>query len=154
MNKLRLIVLVFLVFACDNFQKGDKHIVASHPFLVGVWEGQGWLLDTDVSEKMGEISFSVNIESDEKIEISIGNTFVIDPKIKKAGFGFEIFGILNSEINDEVHLNKTHLIILLVIPSDNSDKMSNSLADFHLKTNYMFDFSMRVGGVHLKKQSN
>lgn len=154
MNKLRLVLLVFLVFACDNFKKEDKNIVASHPFLVGVWQGQGRLLDTDVSEKMGEIPIRITIESDGKIEISIGNTFVIEPKIKKAGFGFEIFGILDSEINNAVHLNKTHLIILLVVPKDSADDIDYSLADFHLKTNYMFDFSMRVGGVHLKKQGN
>ncbi len=154
MNKLRVIVLLFLVFACDSFQSGDENIVSSHPFLVGVWEGEGILLDTDVTEKMGKIPIRITIESDEKIELSIGNTFVIDPKIKKAGFGFEIFGLLDSEINDDIPLNKSHLIILLVIPKDGSDEINYSLADFHLKTNYMFDFSMRVGGVHLKKQSN
>jgi len=47
---------------------------------------------------------------------------------------------------------KDHLIILLVTPLKDKDGALVSDANFHLKSNYVWDFTMRVGGVMLKKQ--
>ena len=72
--------------------------------------------------------------------------------ISEANYGFEIKGILNSTIKESVDFDKGHVIILLVLPENNRKNTSHSMANFHLKSNYVFDFGMRVGGVELVKK--
>jgi len=42
-------------------------------------------------------------------------------------------------------------LILFVVPEENREDMTTADANFHVKSNYTFDFGMRVGGVMLTK---
>ena len=57
-----------------------------------------------------------------------------------------------SKIKKRGSEEKDHLIILLVTPEERKGGVVVSNANFHLKSNYLFDFGMRVGGVTLVRQ--
>lgn len=152
MKVFYIVLLALLLTSCNWRGSEDENIVDENPYLIGTWEGQGRLMDTDVTDKIGDIQISIMIESDQNITLSVGNVIAENVKIENANYGFGIFGELNTEISKAYPLEKSHVIILLVLPKENRDKTDLSLANFHLKTNYFFDFSMRVGGVALEKK--
>lgn len=152
MKVFYIVLLALLLTSCNWRGSEDENIVDENPYLIGTWEGQGRLMDTDVTDKIGDIQISIMIESDQNITLSVGNVIAENVKIENANYGFGIFGELNTEISKAYPLEKSHVIILLVLPKENRDKTDLSLANFHLKTNYFFDFNMRVGGVALEKK--
>jgi hypothetical protein len=154
MKGLFAILFVFLLTACNWTNSENKNIISENPYLVGIWEGQGRLMDVNVTDKVGDIHIKIVIEDDQNITLSLGDIEAKNVKIKKANFGFEILGELPEEISKTYPLKKSHAIILLVLPEENRDQTDFSLGNFHLKTNYTFDFSMRVGGVKLQKTSH
>ena len=56
------------------------------------------------------------------------------------------------EIKKNAKVKKDHFIMLLVLPEKDPKNANSSEANFHLKSNYTFDFDMRVGGVNLIKK--
>ena len=67
--------------------------------------------------------------------------------IDKADYGFEIRGTLDSKVKSDYGLDKDKVIVLLVLPIENRANIDSSEANFHLKSNFVFDFGMRVGSV-------
>jgi len=153
MKTLYVALLALLITSCNWISSENENIVAENPYLVGTWEGQGRLMDVAVTDKVGDIDIKIVIESDQKISLTVGDVIAENVKIENANYGFDIFGELNEEISKTNPLDKSHIIILLVLPKEDRDKTDLSLGNFHLKTNYFFDFSMRVGGVALQKKS-
>ena len=45
------------------------------------------------------------------------------------------------------------VIILMILLEENRTSISDIDANFHLKNNYAFDFTMKVGGVKLTKSN-
>ena len=152
MKTLYVALLALLITSCNWISSENENIVAENPYLVGTWEGRGRLMDVDVTDKVGDIDIKIVIESDQNISLSVAGVIAENVKIEKATYGFDIFGELNEEISKTTPLDKSHIIILLVLPKEDRDKTDLSLGNFHLKTNYFFDFSMRVGGVALQKK--
>jgi len=153
MKTLYVALLALLITSCNWISSENENIVAENPYLVGTWEGQGRLMDVAVTDKVGDIDIKIVIESDQKISLTVGDVIAENVKIENANYGFDIFGELNEEISKTNPLDKSHIIILLVLPKEDRDKTDLSLGNFHLKTNYFWDFSMRVGGVALQKKS-
>jgi hypothetical protein len=133
----------------------DENVVASNPFLIGKWTGEGGFLDVDLNKEVGKVILEIEINKDNSVSGKIGDARLTKTSIEKADYGFEIKGVLDSSLDSRIKKNKdvkkNHLIILLVTPFKNSKDEMVSDANFHLKTNYTFDFSMRVGGVLLTK---
>jgi hypothetical protein len=153
MKTLYVALLALLITSCNWISSENENIVAENPYLVGNWEGKGRLMDVDVTDKVGDIDIKIVIESDQNISLTVAGIIAENVKIEKANYGFDIFGELNEAISKTTPLGKSHIIILLVLPKEDRDKTDLSLGNFHLKTNYFFDFSMRVGGVALQKTS-
>ena len=65
---------------------------------------------------------------------------------------FEISGKLDSKVDNDHELDKEHIFILLVIPENHDGDINRSDANFHLKSNSIFDFDMKVGGVILVRE--
>jgi hypothetical protein len=151
MKTLYATLLALLLISCNWISSENENIVAENSYLIGTWEGQGRLLDVDVTDKVGDIHIKIVIESDQNISLRVGDVIAENVKIEKANYGFGIFGELNEEISKTTPLEKSHIIVLLVLPKEERDRTDLSLGNFHLKTNYFFDFSMRVGGVALQK---
>jgi hypothetical protein len=146
------IMMVLLLLSCGQNGPSSDEIIDSNPYLIGNWTGVGGFMDMKFAKSMGDVPFNILITKDHEITGTIGEAQINNMKISVASYGFGIKGILNSTIKEGVDFDKDHIIILLVLPEDNRQNVSSSSANFHLKTNYIFDFSMRVGGVQLVKE--
>ncbi len=146
------LMLIFILAISCNHKPDNGNSVASNPFLIGKWAGEGRFLDINLNNEVGVVKIEIEIKEDNTILGIIGEAQLINASITETKYGFEIKGKLDSELKKGSDLNKDHLIILLVIPEENRKDVTKSDANFHLKSNYTFDFSMRVGGVLLTKE--
>ena len=152
MKNLAVMFILTLLISCVGKNTDNEILVASNPYLIGKWTGDGNFLDVDLDKEIGKIRVEIEIKEDNKILAKIGKAQLINTSIAESKYGFEIKGKLDSNLKDECDLDKDHLIILLVLPKQNKGDVLTSDANFHLKSNYTFDFSMRVGGVILTKE--
>ena len=147
----RIIFSLLILIACFSCNSQENNnIIASNQYLIGKWVGNGKFLDESLKD-YNPIHFEIEINNDNTITGKVGDALLTQTTIKKAtNFkGFEIYGTLSSKIRADKDLNKKHLIILLEIPKDPNNAISNVDADFHLKSNFTFDFAMKVGNVQL-----
>ena len=151
MKRFLAIFLIVLMFSCVQDNSSPKEILDASPFLIGKWEGTGGFFDKDLNNIMGEVSIKINITSPEHITVAIGEARLKEIEMHKTNYGIELKGLLDKNIKDSIDLNKDHVIFLLVFQGENLEDLKVIDANFHVKTNYFFDFSMRVGGVMLKK---
>ena len=150
--KTSILLLTILVLFCTGQAAEKESLVAANPVLIGKWTGQGRFLDVALDKDLGKVPIEVEINKDNTVTGRIGDAKLTQTSIKKARYGFEIHGILDSKINKNKSEKKDHLIILLVTPVKDKDGALVSDANFHLKSNFTLDLNMHVGGVMLKKQ--
>jgi hypothetical protein len=150
--KTSILLLMILVLSCTGQAAEKQSVVAANPVLIGKWTGQGRFLDIALDKDLGKVPLQVEINKDNTVTGRIGDATLTQTSIKKARYGFEIHGILDSKIIKNKAEKKNHLIILLVTPAKDKEGVLVSDANFHLKSNYVLDLAMRVGGVTLKKQ--
>ena len=150
--KTSILLLSILVLSCTGQSAEKQSVVAANPVLIGKWTGQGRFLDVATDKDLGKVPLEVEINKDNTVTGRIGDATLTQTRIKKARYGFEIHGILDSKINKNKTEKKNHLIILLVTPVKDKDGALVSDANFHLKSNFTLDLNMHVGGVMLKKQ--
>ncbi len=151
MKNLGLTFLIALVVSCTGQKSEIENIVASNPFLIGKWTGEGGFLDVNLDREVGKVMIEIEINNDNTVSGKVGDARLTQTSIEKANYGFQIKGVLDSRIKKNKNVKKNHLIILLVTPLKNSNNVIVSDANSHLKSNYIFDFNMRVGGVMLTK---
>jgi len=144
--------ILILAISCNNQNTDNENLIASNPYLIGKWTGEGRFLDRDLDKEIGIIKIEIEIKEDNTIHGKIGEAKLVNTRIAEAKYGFEIRGKLDSKLKNGNDLKKNHLIILLVLPEENRKDVTTSDANFHLKSNYTFDFSMRVGDVILSKE--
>ena len=144
-------LIILLLFPNAAYPQ-NLSLVEDNPFLVGQWSGNGHFLDSDIRVKVGEIPVEIQISQDGNLSVKFDNYDVRDVKIFPAKYGFEIRGKLDSFTKNGVELKKDKLVILLVLPESDKEFVTSSDSNFHLKSNFIFDFGMRVGGVKLKKR--
>ena len=150
--KTSIFLLTILVVSCTGQAAEKESVVAANPVLIGTWKGEGRFLDAALDKDLGKVPLEVEIDKDNSVAGRIGDAKLTQTSIKKARYGFEIRGILDSKINKNKAEKKDHLIILLVTPAKDKEGVLVSDANYHLKSNYAFDLNMNVGGVLLKKQ--
>lgn len=150
--KTSILLLTILVLSCTGQAAEKESVVAANPVLIGKWTGEGKFLDVALDKDLGKVPLEVEINKDNTVAGRIGDAKLTQTSIEKARYGFEIHGILDSRIKKNKAEKKDHLIILLVTPVKGKVGVRVSDANFHLKSNYGFDLTMRVGGVMLKKQ--
>jgi len=154
-SSMRTLVLLLAVLAlsCTGQAAEKENVVVANPALVGKWTGEGKFLDVAQDKDLGKVPLEVDIGNDNTVAGRIGDAKLTQTSIAKARYGFEIHGILDSRVKKGKTEKKDHLIILLVTPTKDKDGVWVSDANFHLKSHYCFDLTMRVGGVVLKKQT-
>jgi hypothetical protein len=148
---LKIAFLLILLMSCTGSHEKNEKLIASNPYLIGTWKGEGNFFNMSLNASIGPVPFEFTIEKDNIVSGKVGDARLTKTSISKTGYGFEIRGILDVRIKKDHDLDRDHLIILLVMPEDNRDSVNFSDANFHLKNNYIFDFRMRVGGVGLNK---
>jgi hypothetical protein len=154
MKKLLLIVAVLSSLSCNTQKLESDQLIEQNQFLIGTWKGDGKFLDVELDTALGTIPIRLEIKEDKSILASIGEASLEDIQISKAKYGFEIKGILNTAVKKGKEENKKHLILLFLVPTDADSSLNYVAANFHLKSNFSFDVTMRVGGVKLQKESN
>jgi hypothetical protein len=152
MKYLSILVVLTLAISCGPQGSNTEQIIESNPFLIGKWSGEGKFMDVDLNKEMGEISIIIEIKEENVILGKIGEATMTNTSIDKADYGFRIRGTLDSKVKSDYGLDKDKVVVLLVLPKENRANIDSSEANFHLKSNFVFDFGMRVGGVTLKKK--
>lgn len=151
MKNLMYLLMSSVLISCLAEGLSQEEIIENNPELIGNWYGVGGFLDMDAAKKLGDVSLEFSIFEEKPITGTIGDATISEMTLSEASYGFEINGILNSRIKEEVDFEKNHLIILLVLPKG-QDRVGNTIdANFHLKSNFVFDFDMKVGGVYVSK---
>ncbi|MDN3643324.1 hypothetical protein QWY87_11465 [Lutimonas halocynthiae] len=152
MKQFFLLCFIVLFTSCAHDKSSPEEILDSHPYLIGEWSGVGGFMHVDFAKSMGEVPVEINIAAYNNISAKIGEAHLIQIEIAKANYGIELRGVLDARIKETIDFEKDHVVFLLVLPDENRQNLKVIDANFHVKSNYAFDFGMRVGGVMLRKQ--
>ena len=152
MKNFFVLIILILVLSCTNQDTDTRNLISSNTFLIGKWKGIGSFLNIDFNKDFGTVNFDIDINSDYSITGKLGDAVLTKTTIEKTNYGFNIKGKLDSKLKENKDFNKKHVIILLVIPKEHNMDVQRIDANFHIKSNYFFDISMRVGGVILIKE--
>lgn len=152
MKNILILFVIVLFTSCNNTKISKEEVIDKNTYLIGNWSGEGRFFDVDFNKKVGTVPIEIEIKNNYEISGSIGDSELINMTIQASNYGFEIKGVLSSQIKKGLVTNKDHVVILLVLPETDRENVESSEANIHLKTNYSFDFTMRVGGVMLIKK--
>lgn len=108
--------------------------------LVGRWAGAGRLFDVKVQAEHGPMPLRLQIAPDLTLTGTVGGVAIRPSQGKPVNERIDFHAHLDGPVRPEGALKKDHLV-LLVTQADGQAMQ----ADFHLKTNFSWDFSMRVG---------
>lgn len=146
---LLLFALACMAGGARAAETGSAPTVAD---VTGKWVGVGKFLGVDIDKEVGTVPIAIEIDKDGKVTGAIADAKLTKTSIAKVRYGFEIHAILDGKLKKDKNVTKDHLIILFVTPKPDKDGALVSDANFHVKSNYVFDLTMLVGGVMLKKQ--
>ena len=152
MKQFFLLCFIVFLISCGHDKSSPKEILDSHPYLIGEWSGVGGFMHVDFAKSMGEVPVEIILAADYKISAKIGEAHLTKIEIAKANYGIVLRGVLDAKIKETIDFDKDHVIFLLVLQNENPQNLEVIDANFHVKSNYIFDFDMRVGGVMLRKQ--
>lgn len=155
--RIKPVLLLFTILAMSGIghaaeRQPKESVIATNSVLIGKWMGEGEFLGKDIAKDIGKVALEFEISKDGAVTGKIGEAKLTETSIHKARYGIEIHGILDAPVKKDKAKKKDHLIILFVTPVKDKDGGLVSDANFHLKSNYVWDFTMCVGGVMLKKQ--
>ena len=141
MKRLVLCMTLCLLTACVQ-----EEFTGSCPELYGSWEGSGKLFNVKTNDLIGQIPFSIAVHPDNSVSGDLGDAQLMDAHIEEWRNGYRVKGTLKGDVKSEVKLDKNCLFILLF--NVDEEKIDG---DFHIKSNFFFDFSMEVGGFTLTR---
>lgn len=138
--RLMLLGLWSIVMADQPHEGFDQY--------VGEWMGKGRFYNVNLNAELGGVPVSLAIHSDYRIEGQIGTAVIRGARISedKHNGGYMIRGSLEGKIFPGNDFRKRKVIFLLQLPDN---EMVHG--DFHLKNNFIFDFTMRPGDLTLKR---
>ena len=139
-NKSLFAVLILISISFNQ----DKPLSMSS--LQGKWEGLGHFLDIKLAKEFGLLPIVIIIDADGGVTGKIGDATLVETKLGTwKEDGFEIRAIIAGSIKTGKIYRKDHFIIFGHIQESEMD------INYHLKSNYYFDFSMNVCGIVLKR---
>jgi len=109
------------------------------------------MLNNQLHKELGTLGIEVKFNKDGTISGSIGDAQFKNAKLSQSNYGFELKTELNNWVKESYRLDKDRLVVLFVFPEKSDSTLKQSDANFHLKSNFFFDFTMKVGGVKLIK---
>ena len=151
MKNFVLLMICTLLVNCSSPTQ-NENLVVENPFLIGKWSGEGTFMDTYLRDEIGKVWVEFEIFEDNSVIGRIGDASFVETSIYDADFGFELGGKLDDKVDKNHDLDKEYFFILLVIPENSTGDISHSEANFHLKSNPIFDFDIKVGGVNLVRE--
>ena len=116
--------------------------------FIGDWHGEGHFYNTNMDSEAGNVRFTLRITPDMEITGMVGNAEFIDAEIEVDNWnnGYSIKGTVVGQIFPNSDFHKKYLILLL-----NEVQDDITVGDFHLASNFFFDFSMRPGALTLRR---
>ena len=114
--------------------------------LVGRWSGTGTFFSADLRKKVDSIPFELEIDSDRSGKGRVGEVALRDVLVKPSRNYVEIRGRLARPISSDPALAKDRVVFVITALGD-----STMNAEFHLKTNVVYDLTMREGRVMLTR---
>lgn len=116
--------------------------------FIGDWHGEGHFYNVNLSAEVGIVRFTLRVTPDMEITGSVGNAEFIDAELEVDDWndGYRIQGTIVGQIFPNSEFHKKRMTLLLKAVQDDI-----TMGDFHLASNFIFDFGMRPGDVSLRK---
>jgi|GEM_PF-4393217 len=115
--------------------------------IQGSWEGNGHLFDAQLNKTLGAIPIQITIEKGQ-VNGQIGDAHFVNHKIKLSSTHILVTAELEKDFDNRYPSNKRKLELLFPISESKQEKELDM--DFHIKQNFILDFTMLVGNVKLK----
>ena len=115
--------------------------------IQGSWEGNGHLFDAQLNKTLGAIPIQITIENGQVFG-QIGDAHFVSNKLKLSSTHIFVSAELDKDFDNRYPSNKRKLELLFPIAELNH--ITELDMDFHIKQNFILDFSMLVGNVKLK----
>ena len=118
--------------------------------LVGVWKGESTFLDRDLAAEYGAFPVAVEIAADGSAKGSIGSAKLAEAVVREREGEFLVEGRLDGDVFASGSLpaqEKSLFVLILTAPVD-----AHASGNLHLKSNGIFDFTLRVCGLELAKE--
>ena len=140
--KVVVTVLMALVvpFAAAAAQRPD----ASK--LVGRWSGTGTFFNAELRKKADSLPFELDIAPDRSGSGRVDAVDLREVRVKPTRDYVEVRAKLARPIRSDRALAKDRLVLVVTALSDSTVE-----AEFHLKTNFVYDLTMREGRVLLTR---
>jgi hypothetical protein len=134
---LLTIVVPFSTVGAQNLDPGK---------LVGGWSGTGTFFNAELQKKVGALPFVFHIAPDRSGTGRVGAAELQDVHVKPTRDYIEVRARLTRPVAADPALAKERLVLVVTALSDSTIE-----AEFHLKTNFVFDMRMRDGRVVLTR---
>ncbi len=140
------LLMILLVISCGH--ELIKTDAVNLDQFIGDWQGEGHFYNVNLGNELGPIRITLRITPDLEIMGTVGDAELEDAEIEVDDYndGIMIKGTVSGNIFPNDDFQKTHITFLLKKVEDD-----RSIGDFHLASNFIFDFSMRPGEMTLKR---
>lgn len=142
-----LLLTVSLLPACAHLRESDR----VDPVIRGSWAGKACFLDRHLHREYGGFSVALEIHPDNSVTGSVGAATLLGGVVTRRRDDYLIRARLEGPVfaaGSFLGEDKDCVVFILEPPQRTGTK-----GNVHLKTNYAFDFNMRVGGLALSRQS-
>ena len=114
--------------------------------LVGRWSGHGTFFSAELKKKVDSLPFVLHIEPDHSGTGRVGEAEMREVRVKPTRDYIEIRAKLARPVAADPAFAKDRLVLVFTAVGD-----STAEAEFHLKTNFVYDLRMREGRVVLTR---
>ncbi len=131
---------------------GCSHLSESHdvdPAVHGAWAGEGRFYDRDLAQEYGTYPVAIEVHADDTVTGSVGAARLLEGSIVSRPEDHLVRARLTGAVFAEGSLpgEDRDCVVLILQTTDGAVTGGN----IHLKTNFTFDFAMRVGEVALSR---
>jgi len=140
MSRLVPLLLVAVVACAVNAQPRDPGK------LVGRWSGTGTFFNAELRGKVGSLPFVLQVEPDRSGTGRVGGAALKDVRVMPTRRYIEVRAKLARPVAADPAVDKDRLVLVVTALSDSTVE-----AEFHLKTNFVYDLRMREGRVVLTR---
>jgi hypothetical protein len=140
-----LTAAIVLPTACSHLRESDE----IDPIVHGSWTGEGRFYDRDLNQEYGKFPVAFEIDPDGSVRGHVGEATLTDGVVKSRPEDFLVEARLNGSVFGDGSLPDEHKdrVVFILEPPDGAAMNG----DFHLKTNFAFDISMRAGALTLER---
>lgn len=134
-------------FALAVMMAGGAQAQAPDPVkIVGHWSGSGVLFEKALANRVGPLTVAVTIAEDQTGSGHMSSAALTVTRVRALRDRIEVRADLSGAPVSDPALAKRRLVLVVTSATD-----STLMAEFHLKSNYLYDPTMREGRVLLTR---